>query len=85
MKWRPFIVLSLYFPPFNIHNAANGRNCKVGATLMPFVSLAWDGLRKTYETLKCNTLWNVEQQDSDRFKLLIGWDFGADELIELGV
>ena len=46
MKWRPFIVLSLYFPPFNIHNAADGRHCEVGATLMPFVSLAWDCLRK---------------------------------------
>jgi len=53
MKWRPFIVLSLYFPQFNIHNAANGRNCKVGATLMPFVSLAWDGLRKNMR------LWNI--------------------------
>ena len=40
------VVLSLYFPPVNIHNAADGRNCKVGATLMSFVSLTSDGLRK---------------------------------------
>jgi hypothetical protein len=26
-----------------------------------------------------------EQQDKDHLQLLIGWDFKADELIELGV
>jgi len=30
-------------------------------------------------------LWNVEQQDSDNLNLLVGWDFKAGELIELGV
>ena len=37
------------------------------------------------ETLKYNTLWNVEQQDSDQLKLLIGSYFKDDEQIEPGV
>jgi len=38
-----------------------------------------------HETLKYNILWNVEQQDMNHLKLLIGWNFKDDELIELGV
>jgi len=38
-----------------------------------------------HATLKYNTLWNLEQQDSDNLKLLIGWDFKDVEIMELGV
>jgi len=38
-----------------------------------------------HETLKYSTSWNVEQQDSYHLKHHIGWDFKADDLIELGI